>query len=222
MGHSTTLLVFGATGQTGKHFTSLALDKGHRVRALVRSPGKLPGDNPNVEVHQGSITDDLDLDRLVDGVDTVVCLLGDARAQKSQKINTTFVRRLVPAMRRHGITRLLYQAGGLSAPPGRRLSPPLWAIRNTVARDYIGQHQDNEAVMRYLTDEAMDIDWIVHRAAIGSDGPSKGVLERSDKSISIATFGDCASYSYRLLADPTAVHTCDLSTYRKKASAPSL
>ena len=61
----------------------------------------------------------------------------------------------------------------------------------------------------------MDLDWIVHRAGIGSDGPSKGVLERSRRRVSVATFGDCAAYSHRLLTDPTAIHTCDLSAYRK-------
>ncbi|EXG82366.1 NAD(P)-dependent oxidoreductase [Cryptosporangium arvum] len=210
-----TFLVFGATGQTGKHFTSIALDDGHRVRALVRNPRKLATDSPNLEIHQGSITDDLDLDRLADGVDAVICLLGDKELQKSQKINTPFVRNLVPALRRAGVARFVYQAGGLSAPPGRRLPLYLRAVRNSIARGYIGQHEDNEAVMRYLADEAMDIEWIVHRAGIGSDGPSKGVLERSAKAISIATFVDCASYTYRLVTDPTAVHTCDPSAYRK-------
>lgn len=210
-----TFLVFGATGQTGRHFTSLALADGHRVRVLVRDPAKLANVEERVEVTQGSITDPPDLDRLVEGVDFVVSLLGDAQAQRLEKINTAFVHELIPAMRRHGVSRFLYQAGGLSAPPGQRLSPVPWAIRNTLARAYIGQHEDNEAVMRYLSEEAMDIEWMVHRAGIGSDGPSKGVLERSSRRVSIATFRDCAAYDYRLLSDASAIHTCDLSAYRR-------
>lgn len=210
-----TYLVFGATGQTGRHFTSLALQDGHRVRVLARTPGKLAGASPLLDIHPGTITDPPDLDPLVEGVDAVVSMLGDARLQQTSRINTTFMQQLVPAMRRHGVSRFLYQAGGLSRAPGRRLSPALWTIRKTIARSHNGQHEDNEAVMRYLTDEAMDIEWMVHRAGIGSDGPSKGVLERSSTRISIATFGDCASYSYRLLADPTAIHTCDPSAYRR-------
>ncbi len=208
-----TFLVFGATGQTGQHFTSLALHAGHRVRVLARTPGKLDSTNPNLEIHQGTITDPPDLESLLEGVDAVVSMLGDAQLQRTSQINTAFVKKLVPAMRRNGVARFLYQAGGLSAPPGRRLSPALWTIRNTVARSYIGQHKDNEAVMRYLTDEAMDIQWMVHRAGIGSNGPSKGVLQQSTTRISIATFSDCASYSYRLLSDPAAIHTCDPSAY---------
>lgn len=208
-----TFLVFGATGQTGRHFVDLALEREDRVRALVRTPSKLHA-RPGLEVHEGSVTDPPALDRLVSGVDAVVVMLGDAAAQQHHMINTEFVRRLVPALRKEGVRPLLYQAGGLSSAPGERLSPVLRVVRSTLARHYLGQHRDNEAVMRYLVSDASDIDWVVHRAGIGSDGPSRGELHRSHRRTSIATFGDCAAYSHRLLADPSAVHTCDTSTYR--------
>lgn len=35
------LVVFGATGRTGKEVVKQALDKGHRVTAIVRTPEKL-------------------------------------------------------------------------------------------------------------------------------------------------------------------------------------
>ena len=210
-----TFLVFGATGQTGQHFVSQVLTQGYRVRAVARHPAKLAMTSPDLEVHQATIDDIPDLDELVEGVDFVISMLGDVQLQKKHKINTAFVRQLVPAMRRQGVTRFLYQAGGLSKPPDRPLSPALWMVRNTVARGYGGQHEDNEAVMRYLVDEAGDIEWMVHRAGIGSNGPSKGVLQRSRKAFSVATFTDCAAYNFRTLMDPTAIHTCDLSAYQK-------
>lgn len=215
MNQQNTFLVFGASGQTGQHFVSHALKEGHRVRALVRTPAKLASRSPELEVHQGTITDVPNLDELVQGVDFVVSMLGDAETQKKTKINTAFVQKLIPAMRRHGVKRFLYQAGGLSKPPNQQLSPALWTIRNTVARGFIGQHEDNEAVMEYLVKAATDIEWMVHRAGIGSNGPSKGVLARSERKISIATFEDCATYNYRTLMDPSAIHTCDLSCYQK-------
>ncbi|GAA0966961.1 NAD(P)-dependent oxidoreductase [Frigoribacterium faeni] len=215
MTSSRSLLVLGATGQTGQHFTRLALDAGHRVRALARTPGKLSIFHDDLDVVQGSIDHELDLGALLDGVDAVVMMLGDVRAQRDRQVNTTFVRSLVPAMRRSGTRRLLYQAGGLSAAPGTRLPLVLRAVRSTIARGYIGQHEDNEAVMRYLDEEARDIEWMVHRAGIGSDGPSKGELRRSSSSISIGTFVDCATYNLRTLLDDSAVHTFDSSAYRR-------
>ncbi len=210
-----TLLVLGATGQTGQHFTRLALDAGHRVRALARNPAKLSLQHDGLEVVQGSISEPLDLDALLEGVDAVVLMLGDVVAQRDRLVNTPFVQALVPVMRRKGVRRLLYQAGGLSAAPGKRLMPVLRLVRATIARSYDGQHRDNEAVMRWLDTEARDLAWVVHRAGIGSDGPSKGELRRSRTWISIATFVDCAAYSLRLLFDDDAVHTCDGSAYRR-------
>jgi len=216
--HQKTFLVFGATGQTGQHFVSLALSQGHGVRAVARTPGKLALAHPDLDVRYGVIPDVADLDALLTGVDFVVSMLGDARLQKDRMVNTEFVRHLVPAMRRQGVTRFLYQAGGLSRMPNKRLSPPLWFIRKTLARSYDGQHRDNEAVMTYLAEEAADISWVVHRAGIGSNGPSKGVLRRSGRT-SLATFLDCADYNLRTVMDPTAVHTFDLSSYKKSEKA---
>jgi putative NADH-flavin reductase len=209
-----TFLVLGGTGGTGKHFITLALRDGHKVRALVRSPAKLPPFPQPIEVIHGTITDpSLDFSALVKNIDYIVCMLGDKEAQRTTKINLAFVQRLIPAMRTHGVKRFLYQAGGLSRPHGGSLSPLLWVVRNTVARGFEGQHQDNEAVATYLATEAMDIEWIYHRAGIGSDGPSKGRLEREKAWPSIGTHVDCAEYSLRLVGDEAAVHTADFSRY---------
>ena len=208
-----TFLVLGATGKTGTHFVAKALEDGHTVRALVRTPAKLEGRPATLDVRQGSITDDLDMDALVDGCDYVVSMLGDRNLQQTVMINTAFVKKLVPSMRRKGVKRFLCQAGGLSTPYGGRLSPLLWTIRHTLARSFLGQHRDNEAVMAYFATEANDIEWIVHRAGIGSDGPSKGVLQRSTSRPSVATHRDCATYNYHTVTDASAVRTADFSRY---------
>ncbi|KAL0039344.1 hypothetical protein WJX79_003945 [Trebouxia sp. C0005] len=215
MQHLSTFLVFGATGGTGKHFVSLALKDGHRIRALVRDPTKLAVQSPNLKVQPGSITDVDNLDELVHGTDFVICMLGDVKLQRDAKINTAFVKKLIPAMRRHGVKCFLYQAGGLSTPYKGQLSALLWTIKHTIARGFAGQHADNEAVMEYLVEEAQDIQWVVHRAGIGSDGPSKGVLKRSESNFSVATHQDCAAYNFRILTDSSAIHTCHLSCYTK-------
>lgn len=214
---NSTWLVFGATGQTGRHFVTIALEAGHQVKALARNPEKAQRQHDNLEWIQGSVTDDLDLDELLRGVDVVVCMLGDARQQQVRPINTEFIRKMVPAMRRQGVKRLLYQAGGFTRPYQERLPLITWILKNTVARraGLLGQHRDNEAVIEYLVEEAQDIEWMVHRACILSDGPTKGSLTRDRKRFSLATFQDCAAYNYRMVQDDSAIHTCDLSFYGK-------
>jgi putative NADH-flavin reductase len=206
-------LVFGGSGGTGKHFIKQVLSDGHRVRALVRTPSKLPP-APNLEIIQGSITDPLDTDALVKGVNNVILMLGDKNIQATKKINTALIKQLVPSMRREGVKRILYLAGAFSKPYGGSLSPLLWVMRHTLASGFAGQHSDNEAVMEYLATEGNDMDWIVHRAGIGGDGPSKGKLVRSiNGKISVGTHVDCADYNYRMLMDESVKKSCDLSHY---------
>ncbi|WWC65475.1 uncharacterized protein I303_108093 [Kwoniella dejecticola CBS 10117] len=217
MSTSSLFLVLGATGGTGKHFVTRALHDGHRVRVLVRSLQKLGTQAKDLDVWEGSITDvdKIDTDKLVEGVDYVVSMLGDKELQRDKKINYLFMQKLVPSMRKQGVKRFLYQAGGLSKPYQGSLSWTLWLLRNTLASGFNGQHLDNEAVMEYLETQAKDLDWMVHRAGIISDGESKGTLQRSKTKFSMATHRDCADYSYRLMIDPArdAVHTSDFSCY---------
>ena len=80
MTQQSNFLVLGATGGTGKHFVAQALAEGHKVRALARSPRKLPSGHQNLDVRQGSITDGIDIDNLLEGVDFVVSMLEIGRA----------------------------------------------------------------------------------------------------------------------------------------------
>jgi putative NADH-flavin reductase len=212
-----TYLVLGGTGRTGKHFISLVLSKGHKVKALVRNPEKMEIQNPNLELTKGSIADVNSINELMQGVDFVISMLGDAELQKTENINTAFVKKLIPAMRQQGVKRFLYQAGGFTQKYKERLPFLTWILKNTLARYYglLGQHRDNAAVIEYLVEEATDIEWMVHRASLISDGVSKGILKRHQTKNSLATFGDCAEYNFNLLNDKSAVHTCDLSYYSK-------
>ena len=51
------LLALGATGFTGKELLVQALDQGHSVTALVRSPEKLDVENERLDIRVGSVTD---------------------------------------------------------------------------------------------------------------------------------------------------------------------
>lgn len=217
MSSKSTILVFGGSGRTGRHFVEIALKKGHKVRALVRDPAKLAIRNPNLDLRQGSIVDGANLDELLEGVESVVCMLGDAKMQSKENVNTAFVKKLIPAMRRHDVKKFLYQAGGATKPYKENLPFGTWLLKNTLVRmsGLLGQHRDNEAVIEYLVEEAPDIDWVVHRAGIFSDGPSKGTLVRSKDRVSMASFVDTATYNYNALNDPAAVHTYDMSVYKR-------
>lgn len=52
-----TILVFGATGGTGKAFVERALAHGHKVTAFVRDPSKLMIESANLKIIEGDLFD---------------------------------------------------------------------------------------------------------------------------------------------------------------------
>ncbi|NKB42950.1 MAG: NAD(P)H-binding protein [Alphaproteobacteria bacterium] len=52
-----TILVFGATGGTGKAFVEQALLQGHSVIAFVRDPSKLPRETAGLKIIEGDLFD---------------------------------------------------------------------------------------------------------------------------------------------------------------------
>ncbi len=49
------ILIFGATGGTGRHLVEQALTKSHEVTAFVRNPAKLSLNHKNLKITQGDV-----------------------------------------------------------------------------------------------------------------------------------------------------------------------
>ena len=106
------ILLLGATGFIGQELARQLLAAGHRIRLLVRNPGRLPDElrDPGVEVIAGDLTRTADLERAIDGSRFVYHL---ARANVKtweeyvqQDIEVT--RQVAETCLSRGIKRLIY------------------------------------------------------------------------------------------------------------------
>ncbi len=70
------LLVFGASGGTGRRLVQQALAQGHIVTAFARDPGKIRQAHANLRVVRGDILDADAVDAAVAGQDAVLSTLG--------------------------------------------------------------------------------------------------------------------------------------------------
>jgi dihydroflavonol-4-reductase len=109
-----TVLVTGATGFLGSHVARLLVERGQRVRVLVR-PGREGGhlDGLAVERVAGDLRDAASLPRATEGVETVYHVAADYRlwARNPREIyesNVTGTRNLLQAARQGGVRRLVY------------------------------------------------------------------------------------------------------------------
>ncbi|HET6356984.1 NAD(P)-binding oxidoreductase [Streptomyces sp.] len=101
------LLLLGATGPTGLQLVGQALEQGHHVTALVRSPEKLPRVGARLTVLVGDVTDEQELASAAVGQDAVLSTMGTGRSLTSDIVSRT-VDALVPAMHDAGVDRLIF------------------------------------------------------------------------------------------------------------------
>jgi uncharacterized protein YbjT (DUF2867 family) len=175
----TTLLVLGGSGRTGIHVLSQAVERGHRVRALVRTPDAVdaPG---GVELVAGTPARIDDIRRAAEGVDAVVSALNNARASDNPwakpvsppAFMTDATRDTLTVMKENGIRRIAIastQGAGDSWPALNPLMKGLITISGI--RHGYNDHHGVDAVVR-----ASDAEWVMARSVALSDAPPRGPL----------------------------------------------
>ena len=178
-----TSLVVGASGATGRLLVEELLHRGHHVKAVLRSPDKLPHSllgHQNLTVIQASIADasDTDMAGFVDGCDAVASCLGHNLTFKGlfgqpRKLVTDATRRLCEAVQASGKDRptkfVLMNTTGNS---NRDLSEPISFAQKCVIgmlRVALPPHADNEAAADNLRSVIGQNDKAIVWAAVRPD-----------------------------------------------------
>ena len=100
------LLIFGATGGTGRQLVEQALEAGHTVTAFVRTPAKLPLQHPNLRLVQGNVLDYASVLAAMPGQEAVLSALGAPAAQKDA-VRSAGTRNILQAMESLGVRRFI-------------------------------------------------------------------------------------------------------------------
>ena len=101
------LVVFGASGGTGREIIGQALEQGHEVTALVRDPKKLAIKN-NLHVIEGdALHDQSAIARTIAGRDAIICALGRANSLKSADLIAGSMAAIVPEAKKQDVRRLI-------------------------------------------------------------------------------------------------------------------
>lgn len=168
-----TVLVVGASGATGRLLLEQLLQRGQNVRAIVRSPDKLPDSvrsNPALSIIQGSLLDltDDDLIRHVSGCSAIASCLGHNLSVRGifgppHRLVTRAAIRLCKAVRatkpEHSVRYVLMNTAGNS---NRDLQEPASFARRfalAIIRRVLPPQADNEQAADFL------------RTRIGRDNP---------------------------------------------------
>jgi len=103
------LLILGATGGTGLHLVSQALEAGNEVTAYVRDAAKLEVKHERLRVVVGPIADEAStFQEAVAGQHAVISTLGRGLSLQSEHVIERCVPPMLSAMKAHGVGRLIF------------------------------------------------------------------------------------------------------------------
>ena len=100
------LLIFGATGGTGRQLVAQALAQGHTVTAFARTPAKLAIQHANLRVVPGDVLDADSVQRAMTGQEAVLSALG-APAGHKVPVRSAGTRHILHAMQQAGVRRFV-------------------------------------------------------------------------------------------------------------------
>ncbi|MEQ1503645.1 MAG: SDR family oxidoreductase [Myxococcota bacterium] len=165
MTHPKRLLVFGATGGTGRHLVAQALAAGHTVTAFVRDAGRLEP-HPRLRIALGdAVTQPEEVAAAVPGHDVVLCSIG-APALKAAGTRARATANIVAAMQAAGVRRLVIQS---TFGVGETWAHLPMIMRYAVVPLYLARtFADHEAQERIV--RASGLDWTIARPPHLHDG----------------------------------------------------
>src|SRR4051812_24993294 len=115
------IIVFGATGPTGRQVVEKGQGAGHAMTAFVRSPDKA-GFSSSVALAEGDAFDKDAVERAVLGNDVVIVVLGPPSVGFT-KVASEGTTNIVDAMQATGARRLIVQTGHGVGDSFRRSGP---------------------------------------------------------------------------------------------------
>ncbi|UYQ91008.1 SDR family oxidoreductase [Chitinophaga horti] len=102
------LIIFGATGGTGKHLVTQALEQGHQVTAFVRDPSRLQLHHPQLTTVKGDVLNPASVAAAIKGHDAVLNTIG-APPNKTGVLRSEGTYNIIRGMESNDVNRLVCQ-----------------------------------------------------------------------------------------------------------------
>jgi putative NADH-flavin reductase len=160
------LLIFGATGGTGKELVTLALERGHDVTAFVRDPSKLAVTHAHLRIQQGDLKKPETIRAVIPNHQAVLSALGTRTLGKSTLLSDG-LKEIIASMTASGVRRLLWESSlGVGATRGQ-LGPLYdWILVPLLLRNAFADKERQEQMIRSST-----LDWTIVQPAALTNGP---------------------------------------------------
>ena len=163
------LVVLGATGGTGLEIVRRALERGHSVTALVRSPDRLKRFGGQITVKQGDLLRSADLKEAIQGHDAVVSGFGPRLpvSKADAHLLEQFADALTQAMQHTKVRRVVVESVAFLFK--NAIFPPAYLLGRLLFRQVV---DDASAMERIFA--GSQLDWTMVRPPELTDKPYTG------------------------------------------------
>ena len=202
------LLIFGATGNTGKKLVMQALEQGHIVTAFARNPTDVKTKHDKLSVMKGDILDYVSVQRAMKGQDAVISALG-IKTLKKNTILSDGTKNIINAMEKYGVKRFICMSS-IGVGNSIQQKKELGFLYNHIMIPFVLKNMftDKEVQEHYIKES--NLNWTIVRPAILTKGKRTGKAKcysHDDKNIKAKiSRADVADYMLKQLSDKTNIH----------------
>ena len=200
------LIIFGATGGTGRQLLKQALELGHDVTAYTRHPEKLKKLHNKLKIVPGDVLDLNSVSRAIQLQNAVLCALG-APAMNKTMLRTYGIQNIIHAMQEAGLRRLVCESA-LGVGNSREMLPfhYKYLIAPLLLRHVFADHEAQENHIK-----KSKLDWIIVRPAALNDGSQTGAyrhgFSKTDKPVQLKiSRADVAGFMLKQLTNDAYLH----------------
>jgi putative NADH-flavin reductase len=202
------LVVFGATGPTGRQIVGQATAAGHHVVAVARRPEVMDVRHSLLKVARGDVMDPESVAAAVMDAEAVLSALGAANLKQPTKLYSQGTATIVSAMAAAGVARFIGVTAVPVAPASEKSALDRYFVHPLLWRFFGGGYADMQAMERAVAHSGCD--WTIfrpprltngvltgrYRTAVGKPLPRCWTLRRADlAAVMLASLGDASLIS---------------------------
>lgn len=172
------VVIFGASGATGRLLTKRAIDAGHNVTVLIRPTAHFPS-HSRLAIARGSVFDSFHVADAIQGADVVLSALG-ARSLSQENVLERAVPNIIEAMHQTGrhhkpVRRIIVlgSAGALPSALDKQTPRRRWVVENILYKTLLKWPVASQ-VAQYAALSASDLDWTMVMPPMLTNAPALG------------------------------------------------
>jgi len=154
------LIVFGATGGTGKQVVEQALQAEHQVTVVVRNPDAFNIQHKNLEIIKGDVFQPLTFSNAIKEKDVIISCLG-VQHKKPTIIYSEGINNIIQVMQREKVNRIICLSAGAVIVPSKSSLFLKFVTKNILQRLFKYMYADMLIMEKILRNA--NLNWTVVR-----------------------------------------------------------